>query len=221
MIGCLKIGLILGAAFIAAVPTWAVTVESAINQKGHVPQSQLFYGSSVSRIASPTGQVCMVSTGSPWAETGLARMALEMDMHLQNRVHLDEAFKRSAVVDLKDLSSNTPYIAFLINKDGSKSLRFSTGFEINPNTVEITYGAQSVPIEAFEKEARGDTGIIRDRRLVEDMFRSFTAEEEFTFFARSRKRAFPEQEHYIRYTFEGLQEHAALRVCLNDLKDPI
>ena len=216
----LKSFLVLGAAFIGGAPAWAVTVESTINQEGHAPQAQLFYGSSVSRVASPSGQACMVSTGSPWAETGMARLARDMDTHLQNRVKLDEAFNRSAVVDLKDLSSNTPYIAFLIDKNGSKFLRFSTGFEINSDTVEITYGSHSAPADAFEKEARGDTGTIRHRELVEDMFRAFTDEKEFTFVARSQKKAFPEEEHYIRYTFDGLNEAAALQVCLNDLEDP-
>ncbi len=195
-----------------------ITIDQTSTQSAHVSQAQQFYSSTVSRVAGRGGQACMVSTGSNWKATGAARRASDVAGQLDAGLDIHAAFAQTPAVPMQDLSSNTPYLSFVIDDQGQTLLRFATGFKMKVGTVDVIYGSQRSEIVGLEIEERGDTGRIDDLATVDAMFSAFMAGEIFTITARSDKLSGAQSEHYLQYQFDGQGEFAELSSCLDDLK---
>jgi|GEM_PF-7023055 len=203
---------------ISMQPAFGITFDQGHNTTAHRSQGQLYYSDTVSRITNGTAQACMVSTGSDWAGSGQARNASDMAQFLDEGQTVNEAFEAAPPVDLKGLSSNTPFLAFIIKQDQT-FMRFATGFNMNAETVDLSYLSQTGDAPTVRVETRGDTGAVRDSADAQAMLTAFMAGDVFTVRARSKKAGGTAQEHYIQYSFQGQGDHEALASCMDDLSD--
>lgn len=130
-----------------------------------------------------------------------------------------DAFDATAAVDIEGLSSNTPFLSFVVHESGEKFLRFATGFAMVPGSVEIRANG-AVLDTVFGIEERGDTGVILASDQVDDLLGAFSQGEGLSITAQSQKLAGLDSEHVISYDFVGGFSESALIDCMADLSVP-
>jgi len=181
-----------------------------------VEQGQIFYSDTVSRIGWDGRQACMVSTGTDWKRTGIAKRARDVSASTSESTPFDAAFAAAPDVPLSELASNTPFMSFLFDDVQPTAVRIALGFAVRSGTLRLsTSDALGIEIPA-RVEPRGDTVIVEDPAAIETLFASFAAHKTLKIRARSRKQR-GATEHIVAYDFVGQLDPKALTMCQSDI----
>ena len=204
-----------------AAPANAVVFDLP-EQHRAIVQGQVFLGGGVSRVSDGVGEACMVSTGTDWKETAEARRAASVAAYLASGDSVETAFELTSPVPIEDLSSNTPYLAFVFEPGGTAFARIATGFAIAYDSLELRLdGAEPEVFSALASiEPRGDTAVVRAPKAVASLFEAAASGRKITVSARSSKQD-SAQEHHIRYRFVAQNwSQERLNGCLEQIAMP-
>lgn len=200
----------------------AITVEISAPSSRNVVQGQVFYSQTVSRVSNGKKEACMVSTGSNWRDTGVARRALDVQPLLEQGGTFEAALAGTEPVSLKQLNSNTPFVAFVVDRAGDTFVRFGAGFKIANNSAAVALNQTPFDLRDIEHEVekRGDTLKISDKATAAAMLKAFFDGGLHSFSAQSHKPVSNGTEHVLRYEFVGKNDREALSKCRADLSNP-